>query len=75
MQVLYLTRRNLTTLLSKLDRKRAGEKTQCTLVKRDTVHSQYPCTDVIFITALEDADYYTDREPGPVNPADVLAVK
>ncbi len=71
MQVLYLTRRNLTTLLSKLDRKRAGEETKCTLIKRDTKHPQYPSTDEITITALEDVDYYTDRKPGKVNPADV----
>ncbi len=71
MQTVYLTRRNLLTLVSKLDRKKAGEGTACTLVKRDTTHSKYPCSDVIVVTALEDADYYTDRGPGPVNPADI----
>ncbi len=71
MQQLYLSRRNLLTLLSKLDRKKAGEPTVCTLVKRDTMHPKYPSTDMIYITALEDAEYYTDREPGKVNPADI----
>jgi hypothetical protein len=66
MQRVYLTRRNLITLLSKLDRQAAGEFTTCTLVKQDTKHALYPCTDVIAVTAVEDADYYTDREPGEV---------
>lgn len=70
MQRLYLTRRNLLTLLSKLDRKKAGDQTECTLMKRDTTHSKYPSTDVIVITAVEDEDYYTDRLAGPVNPLD-----
>jgi hypothetical protein len=71
MQQLFLSRRNLLTLLSKLDRKRAGEDTKCTLVKRDTKHPEYPSTDEISITALEDEVYYTDRKPGAVNPLDV----
>jgi hypothetical protein len=70
MQQLYLSRRNLLTLLSKLDRKKAGDKTECTLVKRDTEHKVYPSTDVIAVTAVEDADYYTDRWPGVVNSLD-----
>lgn len=71
MQTVYLTRRNLLTLLSKLDRKKAGEDTACTLHKRDTVHPKYPCSDTVAVIALEDADYYIDREPGAVNSADV----
>lgn len=66
MQRLYLTRRNLLTLLSKLDRKSEGEVTACTIVKRDVLHPQFPSTDEIMVTALEDAEYYTDREPGEV---------
>jgi hypothetical protein len=38
----YLTRRNLRTLLSKLDRKGRGEKTACALVKNDYLHEKYP---------------------------------
>ena len=70
MQRLYLTRRNLLTLLSKLDRVKAGEESVCTLVKRDTSHPKFPCTDVIVITALEDTEYYTEREAGVVLSAD-----
>lgn len=70
MQVVYLTRRNLLTLLSKLDRKKNGEETECALIKNDTVHPKYPCTDRIYVQAVEDEEYYTDRAPGPVNPKD-----
>ena len=68
MQQLYLTRRNLQTLLNKLDRcKRDGkDASACTLVKTDMEHTKYPCTDVIAVTAVEDEDYYTDRKPGRV---------
>jgi hypothetical protein len=54
------------TLLSKLDRQAAGEATACTIVKQDTKHRWYPCTDVIIVTAVSDVAYYTDREPGEV---------
>jgi hypothetical protein len=64
MQQVYLTRRNLLTLLNKLDRTAKGDPSACTIVKFDRVHPKYPCTDVISVTAVEDADYYIDREPG-----------
>lgn len=54
------------TLLSKMDRKAKGEITACTIVKQDVKHTQFPCSDAIMVTALEDAEYYTDREPGEV---------
>lgn len=66
MQQVYLTRRNLLTLLSKLDRSSSGDVSACTIVKQDTIHQTYPCSDVIAVTAVEDAVYYTDRKPGPV---------
>ena len=58
----YLTRRNLEALLKKLDR----PGSHCTIVKGDTVHPTYPVTGVgeVWVTAVEDEDYYTDREPG-----------
>ncbi len=70
MQQLYLTRRNLLTLLSKLDRVKAGGQSARTLIKQDTLHSKYPCSDVISVTALEDEEYYIDREAGVILPAD-----
>ena len=74
MQRVYLSRRNLLTLLRKLDRNmRAGDAvSECTLVKQDTVHPKYPCSDVIYVTAVEDDEYYTTglRAAGEVHPAD-----
>lgn len=67
MNQVYLSRRNLESLLRKLDRVRAGEESACTIVKNDTVHSKYPATvPMLYVTAVEDADYYTDRTPGPM---------
>ena len=71
MQKVYLTRRNLLALLSKLDRVAAGETSACTIIKQDRVHPVYPCSDVIEVTAVEDKDYYTDREAGEVHPSDL----
>lgn len=64
MQQIYLTRRNLRTLLSKLDRAKAGDTTERTIIKTDVVHPVYPCSDTMRITALEDEEYYTERKPG-----------
>ena len=68
MQQVYLTRRNLLTLLKKLDRVKNGGS--FTIIKLDTDHSKYPCSDVIAVTAVEDAEYYTEREPGRMLPED-----
>ncbi len=71
MQTVYLTRRNLRTLLAKLDRNAEhADSSACTIIKQDTVHPTYPCSDVIQVIALEDAEYYTDREPGRMHPAE-----
>ena len=76
MQTLYLTRRNLVTLLNKLDRNvKSPDESLCTIIKCDTVHPKYPCSDVIQVTAVEDAEYYTDRAAGEVFPADRPAPK
>lgn len=67
----YLSRRNLLSLLSKLDRTAAGDTSACTLIKRDSSHPTYPQThDTIIVTAVEDEDYYKDRSPGLINPLD-----
>lgn len=70
MTTLYLTRRNLQTLLNKLDRNKNGGDSACTLVKRDLVHPKYPCSDVVSVIALEDEEYYTDRKAGLVHHLD-----
>lgn len=71
MKRVYLTRRNLLALLSKLDRVKAGEQSKCTLIKQDTVHPKYPCSDIISVTAVEDTDYYADRQPGELLSQDI----
>lgn len=74
MQRVYLSRRNLLALLSKLDRNRASPgSSSVTLVKCDTEHPVYPCSDVTIVTALEDEAYYTDRPPGDVHADDIPA--
>ncbi|MBJ6724197.1 hypothetical protein [Geomesophilobacter sediminis] len=40
----YLSRRNLITLLSKICRKGNGEETACTIIKKDNLHPKYPQT-------------------------------
>lgn len=63
----YLTRRNLETLLKKLNGNRVSHsKSWATIIKRDTTHPVYPQTgsDCVIVTAVEDEDYYTDRAPG-----------
>lgn len=65
MQHVYLSRRNLITLLSKLDRKKVDSDIETYINKHDTKHPVYPQTDpFIKVTALEDEEYYTDRDPG-----------
>jgi hypothetical protein len=75
MEQIYLTRRNLLTLLAKLDRAKAGERTYRSIVKQDITHNEYPCSVVAAITAVEDEDYYKDRVAGPVVDADEWAIR
>jgi len=66
MKTVYLSRRNLLTLLSKLDRPESAR----TLIKCDTMHPLYPCSSMTKVVAVSDGDYYTDRSPGPVHELD-----
>ena len=72
MPTVYLSRRNLLTLLSKLDRNASDpDASSATILKRDNEHATYPQShDLIVVTAVEDAVYYVDRQPGPVHPLD-----
>ncbi|WP_136525494.1 hypothetical protein [Geomonas ferrireducens] len=72
----YLSRRNLLTLLSKLDRRASGQQTACTIVKRDNANRLYPQTmKNIEVIAVEDEEYYKERDPGPVLDVDTPARK
>ena len=67
--ILYLSKRNLLTLLSKLERFEKGEMTECTIIKRknnlDPYCMRIGCEDVKII-AIPDSKYYTARSPGAV---------
>lgn len=71
MEQVYLSRRNLLTLLNKLDRKARGEETKCTIVKNDNAHISYPQTmEHIMVTAVEDEEYYAARPAGAMHASD-----
>ena len=57
-----LSRRNLMSLLLKLDRGRRGEHTHMTIVKQDL----YDVNTEIHVTAEEDAVVYSNRQPGRI---------
>ena len=68
---IYLSRRNLLTLLSKLQRRSAGELTACTIIKNDNVHRTYrQSMKSIEVVAVADEDYYSQRAPGAVHDSD-----
>lgn len=64
MNTVYLSRKNLLDLLAKLDGVKEGFPSNCTIVKHDVKHPKYPCSDDTIITAVEDEEYYTHRNPG-----------
>lgn len=67
----FLSRRNLLSLLSKLDRAAAGEQTECAIIKNDDAHPVYAQTlPSILVQAVEDAAYYEYRRAGVVHPLD-----
>lgn len=67
MNRVYLSRRNLESLIRKLDGVRKGIASECTILKNDTVHAEYPATvPMLYVTAIEDEAYYTERKPGPM---------
>lgn len=70
---LFLSRRNLEVLLSKLDRKAAGEETLCTIFKVQNDKPRYRQTmKFVAVVAVDDDAYYgaLDREAGEMLPAD-----
>ena len=61
---LVLSRRNLLTLLKKLDHVKDGGQSACTIVKPKSPGNRLQGCDQVFIKVVEDEDYYKDREPG-----------
>lgn len=70
----YLSKRNLLALLSKLERDSKGEETACTIIK----HQQPNCPEyrqtmaTIAVIAVQDEDYYgaQNRPAGEMHPSD-----
>lgn len=72
----FLSRKNLQNLLSKLDRQLAGESTECTIFKHKSKTNKYQQTmNSIEVIAVENKAYYEalGREPG-VSYEDVIKV-
>lgn len=68
---LYLSRRNLLLLLSKLDRVQAGESSTCAIHKKDPSHPTHPQTmQICEVVAVEDEEYYHERRAGGMFPPD-----
>jgi hypothetical protein len=75
MKQLYLSRRNLLTLLSKLDRLEVGEETACSIIKYANPTDPY-CNsiDSVMVTAIPDELFYTNRAPGEMHPKEELSI-
>lgn len=68
---IYLSERNLRTLLSKIERFKEGDETACTLIKHANPLDPYcQSMDTIAVIAIPDDLYYTKREAGEVHPLD-----
>jgi len=75
MQTNYLSRRNLLSLLSKLDRQLDGQETELTLVKYRSMSENFQQSmDACKVVAVENKEYYEalGRNPGDIHPLDVL---
>lgn len=71
MQTLYLSKRNLLTLLSKLERVERGEESACAIIKYRNEGDPYVNTmKEVKVVAIPDAAFYTNRSAGAVHPAD-----
>jgi hypothetical protein len=68
---IYLSRRNLLALLSKLDRLENGDETACAIIKYANPSDPYCNTiDQVVVTVVADEKFYTNRQPGAMHPLD-----
>lgn len=76
METLYLSKRNLLTLLGKLDRKEQGEETACTIIKyRNENDPLVNSIDAIRVVAVSDEDLYTSRNAGAMHYKEEMFIK
>ena len=75
MQHIYLSRSNLHTLVSKLNRAAAGETSACAIIKyRNKCDEPFAQTiNEVTVHAVEDNAYYANRPAGEMLPVDTLA--
>jgi hypothetical protein len=72
---IYLSKRNLLTLLSKLERLEQGDQTACAIVKYANPTDPYCNTiDEVMVIAIPDNEFYTNRAPGVMHPADEVNI-
>ena len=72
-QKIYLSRRNLEALLSKLDRDAQGEETACSIIKVKQPSPSYQQTMAeVMVIAVQDEEYYgaQGRPAGIMHPAE-----
>jgi len=68
---IYLSKRNLLTLLSKLERFEQGDETKCAIIKYANPLDPYCNTsDEIMVIAIPDEKFYTARSAGAMHPLD-----
>ena len=73
---IYLSKRNLLVLLSKLDRFEKGEETKCAIIKRRCVTDPYCNTlDNVAVIAIPDEQFYVNRQAGEMHPVDEQRIK
>lgn len=73
MATVFLSERNLKTLLSKLERERKGEQTSCTIIKYQHRSDNYKQSmKQLVVVAVRDDEYYPalGRLPGIVHEGD-----
>lgn len=67
MEVIYLSERNLQTLLNKLQRYKCGENTECAIIKYKNIRDPVvQSMDAVMVIAVLDEEYYINRNPGKV---------
>jgi hypothetical protein len=69
----YLSRRNLLALLSKLDRLERGEETHCAIIKYQQDGAAYRQTHkAVMVIAVDDHEFYgsQNRPAGQMHPSD-----
>jgi hypothetical protein len=76
METLYLSKRNLLTLLNKLERAEQGEPTHCAIIKyRNTNDPFVNSMEAVLVVAVTDEELYNKRQAGAIHPADDPAIR